>query len=84
MAEPEHPAVRHERLSGGIEAARARLAERESMDWAEVGNLLDALSHELNDITNLEKNDHAAAHGHYDRIEAQLGEVNTKLDADEA
>jgi hypothetical protein len=82
MAETEHPAARRDRLSARIAAARARLAERQSLEWAEVGDLLDMLSHEINDATDLEPNDHAAAHGQYDRIEAQLDDAVAKLDAD--
>ena len=81
MAETEHPAARHDRLSARIAAARARLAERDNMEWAEIGDLVDMLSHQINEVTDLEPNDHAAAHGRYDRIERQIDEAVAKLDA---
>ena len=71
--------ARKVRLGAAIEAARARAADRRGLEWAEIGDLLDTLSHELNDVTHLEKNDHAAAHARYDAIEARLGEVQGRL-----
>ena len=69
---------RRQRLGAEIEAARARAAARRDLDWAEIGDLLDGLSHELNAVTHLEKND-PAAHTRYDAIEARLGEVQDRI-----
>jgi hypothetical protein len=78
MAE-EDAGARRARLTAEIEAARARLAERRNLEWAEVGEVLDALSHQLNDVTHLEKNDHAAAHATYDDVERRLGDVKRRI-----
>ncbi len=80
MAETEHPAARRGRLGARIAAARARLAERDDLEWAEVGDVLDMLSHQIDEATGLEPSDHAAAHGHYDRIETQLDAVDAQID----
>jgi hypothetical protein len=78
MAE-EDAGARRARLTAEIEAVRARLAERRNLEWAEVGEVLDALSHQLNDVTHLEKNDHAAAHAAYDDVERRLDDVNRRI-----
>jgi hypothetical protein len=75
----EHPADRIARLSAEIEAARARAADERTFEWAEVGDVIDALSHELNDITHLYANDHATAHARLDDLEARIAEVNARL-----
>jgi hypothetical protein len=77
----ELPAARRDRLGARIAAARARLAERAGLEWAEVGDLLDMLSHEIDEATGLEPDDHAAAHGRYDRVETELDAVDARLDA---
>jgi ribosome assembly protein YihI (activator of Der GTPase) len=80
----EHPTERRDRLTAALEAARARAAARRNLEWADVGDVLDALSHDLNEVTHLEKTDHAAAHAHYDRIEQRLSEVDARLGDDPA
>jgi hypothetical protein len=67
----EDAGARRARLTAEIEAARARLAERRNLEWAEVGEVLDGLSHQLND--------HAAAHAAYDDVERRLGDVNRRI-----
>jgi hypothetical protein len=75
----ERPADRIARLGAEIEAARARAAEERDFEWAEVGDVIDAMSHELNDITRLYANDHEAAHGRLNDLEGRLAEVNARL-----
>jgi hypothetical protein len=67
------------RLGAEIEAARARAAGEQDFDWDEAGDMIDALSHELNDITHLYANDHAAAHGRLSDLEGRIADVNARL-----
>ncbi len=75
----EQPEDRLARLTGEIAAARKELEDRRDFEWAEAGDVLDAMSHDLNQATHLYPNDHAAVHAHYDTIEQRLGEVKAKL-----
>lgn len=73
---------RRARLGAEIEAARAEFAARSSeLDGPEIGDVIDALSHELNDLTDLERNDHAAAHARCDVLEAKLAATRARLGA---
>lgn len=81
MAQKQEPAQRHEDLSAAINAAKARVAERRSLEWAEVGELLEGLSREITEIATHHHHDHDAAHSRYDRVEQRLGEVEKRLAA---
>jgi hypothetical protein len=69
---------RRERLGAAIGAARTRAAARRDLDWAEIGDLLDALSQDLNEVTHLERSD-PAAHARCDAIEARLDALQARL-----
>jgi hypothetical protein len=74
-----NPASLDERLASlgrAIDAARARLAERESFEHAEIGDILATINADLEAVTH---DDAAAAHAAYDRIEARLAEVQPLL-----
>jgi hypothetical protein len=67
------------RLGAEIAAARGRAAEESGFGWAEVGDVIDAMSHDLNDVTRLYANDHEAAHAYLNDLEGRLAEVNARL-----
>ena len=80
----EQPADRQARLGTEIEAARAKLSARRDLEWAEAGDVMDGLSHDLNEATHLYRDDHEAIHAHYDRIEQRLQEAKARMGEDPA
>jgi hypothetical protein len=73
-------AARRQRLTAEIADARARLTQGEDFEWAEIGDLLDALSQELTGVTHLEEDDDAAARAGYDEVERKLAEARARVD----
>ncbi|MER2507505.1 hypothetical protein [Amaricoccus sp.] len=69
---------RHADLQARIDAARQRLAEDNKNEWAEIGNMLEGLSEELNGVDEPEGK---AKHGIYDRIEQGIAAIHARLDA---
>ena len=64
------------RLGREIEAARARLAKRASLEHDEIGDLLGTINDDFEAVAHEEE---AAAHAAYDRIEARLAELQPLL-----
>jgi hypothetical protein len=75
----EKPADRFARLTDEIAAARKELEARQDLEWADAGAVVDALSHDLNQVTHLYPNDEAAAHARYDAVEQRLGELRARV-----
>lgn len=71
-------ADRFARLGAGIEAARRELAARQDLDWPDAGDVIDALSHDLNQATQLYDDDETL-HGHAADLEERLGAVQARL-----
>lgn len=65
---------RHADLQARIDAARRHLAEESKNDWAEIGNLLEGLSEELNGHPKGK-----AEPGVYERIEHTLASIQARL-----
>ncbi len=65
---------RHADLQARIDAARRHLAEENKNDWAEIGNLLEGLSEELNrhPVGKAEP-------GAYERMEHALASIQARL-----
>ena len=70
-------AAREADLQARIDAARQRLAENSKMEWAEIGDMLEGFSLELEEA---HKSDAASRHGIYDRIEGELKTIHSRLD----
>ena len=75
----EKPADRLARLTAEIAAARKELEARQDLEWADAGAVIDALSHDLNEVTKLYPDDEAAAHSRYDEVEQRLGELRARV-----
>jgi hypothetical protein len=65
-------------LSERIAAARGRLARREDFEDDEIGDVLATIN---DDFEAVVRDDEAAAHAAYDRIEARLAEIQPLLSA---
>lgn len=74
----EKPADRFARLTAEIAQARKELEARQDLEWADAGAVVDALSHELNEVTHLYPDDEAAAHARYDEVERRLVELRAR------
>ncbi len=72
---------RHADLQARIDAARRRLAEDNRNEWAEIGNLLEGLSEEMNGVGD---RDDVARRGVYDRVERELASIHARLGGDVA
>lgn len=70
---------RHARLAAEIAAARAKL-ERHDVDTIGIGDIMTALSHELDDIVHSHGHDYVARHTAYDRLEARLDKAKSQGD----
>lgn len=70
-------AERHADLQTRIDAARQRLAENSKMEWAEIGNLLEGLSLELDEMDG---DDPDTRHRAYDRVEGEVSKIHARLD----
>lgn len=68
---------RYAALQSRIDAARQRLAENNKMEWAEVGNILEGISDELNEI---DEHDHPKREETYSRLHSRLDDIHAKLD----
>lgn len=68
---------RYAALQARIDAAHQRLAENNKMEWAEVGNILEGISEELNEI---DEHDEPRREEIYARLGARLDAVHCKLD----
>lgn len=77
MKQVEDLASRHAALQQRIEAARLRLAERQDMEWAEIGTLLEGLSRDMDGDDDAELDARAAR---YDRMDRDLDGVQSRLD----
>ena len=75
----EKPADRLARLTAEIAAARKELEARQDLDWADAGAVIDGLSYDLNEITDLYPDDEAAAHSRYDKVEQRLVELRARV-----
>jgi hypothetical protein len=75
----EKPADRFARLTAEIAEARKELEARRDFDWADVGAVIDGLSHELNEVTRLYPDDEAAAHARYDQVEQRLVDLRARV-----
>lgn len=71
------PNARHAALRERIEAARQRLAENRKPDWAEIDNMLEEFSR---DLEALEGPDPARRAAIYDRISGHLDDIHARLD----
>ncbi len=75
----DNPAALDQRLAGlqgKIDAARAQLAAREDFEDDEVGDVLELINQEFEEVSH----DNAeAAHAAYDRIEARLIDLQPLL-----
>lgn len=68
---------RYAALQARIDAARQRLAEQNKMEWAEIGNILEGISEELDEI---DEHDDAGRAETMTRLDARLDEIHAKLD----
>lgn len=77
MADTGNPSDRAASLQARINAARARLADSEKMEWAEIGSILQDLSEDIEQAEghSPEKRDevHDRAHKSLDEIEGKMG-----------
>lgn len=64
-------------LTARIEAAKRRLAEENRMEWAEIGNLLEGMSVELQELN---ESDHDKRAGTYDRLTGELSAIHARLE----
>lgn len=79
MMQDEDLDARLTRLTSEIDAARARIAARQQLDWAEVGDVIDSLSHDVTSVLHLYPEDATGAHAHLDRVETRLGELKARI-----
>lgn len=68
--------AKHEDLMARITAAKRRLAEENRMEWAEIGNILEGLSR---DIEQAEGHEPALRASTYSRIEDELAALHERL-----
>lgn len=79
MTQDEDLDARRMRLTSEINEARARVLARQQLDWAEVGDVIDSLSQDVNGVLHLYPDDATGAHAHLDRVEMRLGELKTRI-----
>lgn len=78
LAMAESVDVRTQALGGRIAAARQRLAQREDFEDDEIGDILETINKDFEEVA---RDDEGAAHAAYDRIEARLAEIQPMLAA---
>lgn len=77
MAVDTNSPDRYAALQARINAARQRLAEQNKMEWAEIGNILEGISEELDEI---DEHDHDKRAATIEALDARLDAVHAKLD----
>lgn len=71
MDRTETTQERHDRLAAEIAAARERLSRHEA-ETIGIGDVMAALSHELDEIVHSHGHDYVARHSAYDQLERRL------------
>lgn len=69
---------RLKRLGAAIEAARARIGDREEFENDDIGDLLETINDDFEDVAH---DDPGKAHASYDALEARLAAVQGRIDA---
>jgi len=75
----ETPATLEQRradLQARIDLARKHLKDRQDRDWAEIGNMLEALSRQLEHLDN---HDAGARARSYEKLEADVADLHNRI-----